>query len=104
MKRTVLWLGAVLALGCVGSLSQANPYFPGCPAPPSAPDACGPGYYVTDQNGTVYGPNYPIYPPFPPYNGPMYAPPVQQQGPPGGMIPTHPYARSPRDFFMVPTP
>jgi hypothetical protein len=109
MKRTVRWLVALLALGCFGAAGQANPYFPNCPPTPTAPDACGHGYYCTNPYGGVYGPNYCVYPHFPPFNGPMYTPPCPANtagagGPPGGQFPTHPYARSPRDYFMVPTP
>ena len=100
---------------------------------PSAPDACGPGYYNANCCGAVYGPNYCVYPCFPPFQGMVFGP--KNQGAPGapcppgvpGMpgvpgvpgapgypaaapnpfvspppgFPTHPFARSPRDFFMV---
>lgn len=91
-----------------------------------APDACGPGFYITCPNGQVIGPNYYLRPPFPPFNGvtPRIVP-IQTQGPQGpswqfqaypqpqmpqlnqpGMprgtdyFPYHPYVRSPRDFWM----
>jgi hypothetical protein len=97
-----------------------------------APDACGPGWYIPNYLGAVYGPNYFLRPCFPPEQGigPGYnncysgkAPPYWQ-GPPAyvgrglpnpcylpqmpnvhpnpatAAFPTHPYARSPRDFFM----
>ena len=44
-----------------------------------------------------------LYPPFGPYNGVIPGPPpCAGGGPPGTpLIPTHPFARSPRDFFMI---
>src|ERR1700676_2458233 len=33
---------------------------------PIAPDACGEGFYTTGPDGTVYGPNYCVRPPFEP--------------------------------------
>jgi hypothetical protein len=100
-----------------------------------APDACGPGFYYIDSCGTIYGPNYCLYPYFPPFqgilpgqqrpSGPAYGtaapmpmpmmghpgmmgqPPYWAPGGPAGFgqagipsFPTHPFARSPRDFFM----
>jgi hypothetical protein len=56
----------------------------------------------------VYGPNYYLRPPFPPYNGER--PCLPGKGRPAAFgpgeagplaFPTHPYARSPRDFFMM---
>ncbi len=85
--------------------------FPGYPPPPRiAPDACGPGYYCYCPDGSYIGPNYCLRPPFAPFNGilpprgangapqaPMMGqPPVK----PMVMFPTHPWARSPRDYFM----
>src|SRR5262249_47696311 len=124
MKATIPWLAALFAVGAAAPLAQAQYY--GCsPALQvpllQAPDACGPGFYCVNPCCTVYGPNYCLRPPFEPFNGilpgrqpygygPGAIPPpptpygfAQQQaaGPQG--IPsfaTHPYARSPRDFFM----
>jgi hypothetical protein len=65
------------------------------------PSACGPGgFYNTGRCGGVYGPNYNLYPPFPPFQGvqPSSSCGQQQQG---MQFNSHPYARSPRDFFMV---
>src|SRR5262249_49514690 len=113
---------------------------------PSAPDACGPGWYTVCPDGTAFGPNYSVYPPWPPFNGMLpgpqgkfimagrpVQPPIQPQfvmGPHGVPMPapsyapgaeprlpnvgyepppgkpqqpvfvSHPYVRSPRDFFM----
>lgn len=71
-----------------------------------APDACGCGYYTTNVQGMTYGPNHYVYPPFPPFGGllPVPANGGRPAGPPwvgGPVFPTHPYARSPRDYFMM---
>jgi hypothetical protein len=68
---------------------------------------CGPGYYAANCCGQVYGPGYCVYPPFPPFQGMVFGP--QNRGGPGGpggpfgqpSFATHPFARSPRDYFMV---
>jgi hypothetical protein len=97
----------------------------GCKPAPCAPDACGPGYYCTGPCGMVYGPNYCLYPGGQPFNGLLPPPAPGGPGGPGGpgfpggfganpagyppgqgplnspLFPTHPYARSPRDFFMI---
>lgn len=108
-----------------------------------APDACGPGFTLTDVQGTTFGPNYYLRPPFPPEQGigpgaylycymtpygpvyqrglpppqalpqlppqalphagpqaPLHAGPLARFFRPTAAFPTHPYARSPRDFFM----
>jgi hypothetical protein len=109
MRATVCRLAAVLALAAVPSLSHAQC----CWTPiPQAPDWCNtrPLYYPGCV--TNYGPIHCVYPPFPPYNGVIPGPPPGCRiGPngqivgPGGPIPglplTHPFARSPRDYFMV---
>jgi hypothetical protein len=120
MQAIRLWLGALLLAGVAAPLAHAQavtclsaspvmhcPYLP-------APDACGPGFYSSCPNGTLYGPNYYLQPPWCPYTPPISA--IQQgggplgnqgglgqgAGPPGqAAFPTHPFARSPRDFFMV---
>src|SRR5438270_13463475 len=97
MKATVLWLGALLLAAASTSGARANPWFYGNP---QAPDACGPGFYCTNYCGAVYGPNYCVRPPCPPFNG--FRPCLNDQnqgGSPG--YPVHPFARSPRDFFMT---
>lgn len=73
---------------------------------PVAPDMCGPGFYCINPCGVMYGPNYCVQPPFPPFNGLIPAPGCGQAGGrpsqfPGMSFPTHPFSRSPRDFFMV---
>lgn len=88
-----------------------------CYPPPQAPDMCNtrPFYYPTCY-GMVYGPNYYLRPPFPPFQG-MIGPvgaygvqgmfpgcPPQMLPQPGiAAFPSHLYARSPRDYFMYDT-
>ena len=64
--------------------------------------------YNAGPSGMVYGPNYQVRPPYPPFNGllpnpPWYTPPAPAAA---GVItpefPSHPFCRSPRDFFMYP--
>ena len=114
MKATLPWLGAALVAVLAAPAAHAQ-YF-GRPCAPQAPDAYGPGFYAPNMYGQWYGPNYSLYPGFAPYNGER--PPVSGAGGAGGFggaggaggfggaggapgFPTHPYARSPRDFFMV---
>jgi hypothetical protein len=85
-----------------------------------APDACGPGFYSVGPGGMVYGPNYYLVPPWAPVGG--CSPAAASNGRPSPMpafnpqsgkvefpdpgpqakqqYPTHPFVRSPRDFFM----
>jgi hypothetical protein len=144
MVNSTRWGGALLALLLAtplvsaytwGSPIYCRPYYP-------APDACGPGWYVVNPWGMVYGPNYYVYPPFPPVGGcspaNYYTARAQAQAPAGYPIlpgrpgqppqplpvfnpqtakiefptppppppqaktvyPTHPFVRSPRDYFM----
>jgi hypothetical protein len=106
MNATVRWLGALAALLTLASLSNAQCYYP----IPQAPDMCGPGYYAANCCGQVYGPGYCVYPPYPPFQGMVPGPRGPGGGPggPGGpgalgqpSFATHPFARSPRDYFMV---
>jgi hypothetical protein len=63
--------GAVLAMLLFASVSFSWEYayaVTKCPIP-SAPDACGPGWYSANCYGMVYGPNYWLYPPCMPFNG-----------------------------------
>jgi hypothetical protein len=113
MKGFGLLLGVFLGVVLTAALAQAQPYC-GCyyPPIPQAPDACGPGFYWTNNCGLTYGPAYCVRPPYPPFQGMVPGPPPPRCGPggsygPGGVGPagsptfgTHPYARSPRDFFM----
>ena len=126
MKATLVRLAALAALAIPATAAHGQ-----YPCIPQAPDACGPGYYNANCCGAVYGPNYDVYPCFPPYNGAVFGPASPPPGAPGypgaagypgarpgypgapaygpgaglppGMpaFPTHPFARSPRDFFMV---
>jgi hypothetical protein len=54
---------------------------------------CGPPQYYPGPGGGVYG--WYVYPGFPPWNGAV--PPYKN----GANFPTHRFARSPRDFFMI---
>jgi hypothetical protein len=79
--------------------------------PPQAPDMCGPGSYCTNSAGQTYGPNYNVTPPFAPFQGMLLGPkpPLGAGGGPPGFgggagslgFPSHLYARSPRDYFMI---
>jgi hypothetical protein len=112
MRATLPWLGVLLGAALAAPAAQAQCYVPYIP---KAPDACGPGNYGTNWNGLYYGPNYCVYPPFPPYNGMLPGPcpgspaAAAAAGVGSGCLPgmngpvtfpTHPFARSPRDFFM----
>jgi hypothetical protein len=86
MKAILSCLGIVLGLACPALLPAQC-----CdPRVPQAPNMCGPGFYTIDCYGTIYGPNYYVYPPFPPYNGAIPVKPcpvlggkdVQGAGPP----------------------
>lgn len=111
MKVAVTCLAAILGAALFAELAQAGniihpatcqcplnafypPYHP-CDyrCAPAVPDACRPGFYCTNPCGVVYGPNHCVMPSFPPFNG---ARPSVTSG-----VPTHPFARSPRDYFMV---
>ena len=94
MKALVSGLGASLVIALTTSLASAGTYYSpvfGTPLTP-APNTYGPGFYVICPNGVVYGPNYCLRPPELPF-GPVFTPPMTA-------FPSHPYARSPRDFFM----
>jgi hypothetical protein len=116
MNRTARWLGALCVVAFLPALAHAqHGRFPGYPPPPRiAPDACGPAIYWPCPDGTYLGPSYYLRPPFEPFQGFR---PTMQRGPNGALVPvspfgqgqgqgqspvfpTHPYARSPRDFFM----
>jgi hypothetical protein len=82
-----------------------------------------PGFYYMNPYSVIYGPNYNVRPPYPPFQGAIlgpkaaaqYCPPPAAPGQPymysapaagapqGIAFPRHLYARSPRDFFMVET-
>jgi hypothetical protein len=109
MKASLTWLGAFLGAGLVASLATAGP--PGYACHPQAPDACGPGSYATNECGAYYGPNYNVRPAGAPFTMPPFPPTASGRGRGRGArgpqaigspnFPTHPYARSPRDFFML---
>ena len=123
MIATRSWAGALAsALLCVSAASaQYSPVTGQYHSPVSrvplgiAPDACGPGYYCVCPDGQVFGPNYCVRPCFEPFQGirpcvyPVQGgrfvvsppPPQQQQRSQEAQFPYHPFARGPRDFFMV---
>lgn len=135
------WAGSFAGLLCATPLllaqTWASPVY--CRPYLTAPDALGPGFYVVNPYGMVYGPNHYVYPPFwpvgtcspatcaravaapqgPPGTSPMLPTPAMNQpqmpafnaqtgkiefpnpGPPNRQqYPTHPFVRSPRDYFM----
>jgi hypothetical protein len=103
MKATITGLAALLALAVFAPASHAQYYPPSYPryyAPiPRAPDLCNPCNYYSPYTGA----NFNVYPPFQPFNGAVF-PPSNGNGNGMGatqLFPTHPFARSPRDYFMV---
>jgi hypothetical protein len=106
-------LGALVAVAPVRAQYCCYPYVQQGPAP-----YC---WYQQNSYGQWYGPNCYFCPPYPPFQGMVFAPPRPYQpgmvavpgGPPvpcmpgqqgyGGTVafPSHQWARSPRDFFMV---
>jgi hypothetical protein len=100
MKATLAALAAfvAVAVATTAAFAQYNyappAYYPGqyCYPAQVAPDMCSSYFYYND-GCTWYGPSYNVYPPFPPFGGvapgPLQIAPV-----------FHPWARSPRDFFM----
>lgn len=127
MKALRLGFGAALGFVLSAPVVHAGGYqpypyaAPGYGGPLMAPDACGPGFYASGCGGMVYGPNYCLYPGFMPFAGAV--PPPSGFPGPGGFggfagfggtgagpgappmlttpaFPTHPFARSPRDYFM----
>jgi hypothetical protein len=105
MRAILTSLVLLLAVGLLAPAASAQCcYIP----PPPAPDMLGPGFVWTSPYGITYGPNYYVRPPFPPFQGMIPAPPKPPPGSPqmgmqGGSLgfPSHLYARSPRDFFMI---
>jgi hypothetical protein len=98
MKATVTGLGAlVVVLALCGGARADQPYSFAYGNRLQAADACGPGFIYYNYNGAPYGPNYSIRPPWPPFNGML--PPSDWGN--NGAFGNHPYARSPRDYFML---
>jgi hypothetical protein len=114
VKATIPCLAAVVFGLAAAVPVRAGWDVPCCPPKrcfvPQAPDACGPGYYAPNVAGQWYGPNYAIHPPYAPFNGMVFPPNASggggfgaggAGGSPAFSFPSHPYARSPRDYFMV---
>lgn len=100
MRTLRLWVGVAVCAAGLAGVTRAQ-YFPPpySPSPlPQAPSTCNPGYYAPNYCGCLYGPNYCLRPPFEPFNGarPCLGGPAKSP-----VFPTHPYARSPRDYFML---
>src|SRR5207245_1571567 len=68
MNATLKYLATFLGLVMAVPMAQAE----GPRAYGQAPDACGPGYYNAGPCGMVYGPNYCLYPCFPPWQFPVF--------------------------------
>ena len=108
MRATASCLGALFALGLTASAGFSQYYSPVHRTPlPYAPDACGGGFYSVCPDGTVYGPNYNLRPPFQPFQGYGPAGTSGRGGFGAGMgapqqpvFRYNPYVRGPRDFFM----
>src|SRR5438105_6595855 len=102
MKATWTCLAGLVLAATAGTAAAQYP----APYPyprPTAPDACAGGFYCSNPYGMTYGPNYYLRPAFPPFT-PLGPGLPQQMCKPQIGFPTHPYARSPRDFFMVNDP
>jgi hypothetical protein len=100
MRPIRLSLAGLFGLVLAASVHAQVP----CYAPiPQAPSACYPTTYNLNCCGLVY-PLYCPYPPFPPFQGMVPGPPQPCGNGGGGLgspvFPSHPYARSPRDFYM----
>ncbi len=72
-KATLIGIGVLLVGLCTAAPAKAQ-YCYVLPLP-QAPDACNGGYYAQNVNGAWYGPNYYVYPPYPPFNGMVPGPP-----------------------------
>jgi hypothetical protein len=101
MKPLILALG--LVLGALVAVAPARAqYYCCCPYVPQAPPpVC---WYQPNCYG-VCGPYCSYYPSFPPFQGMVFPPTYpgcNGNGNGNGMagFPSHPWARSPRDFFM----
>jgi hypothetical protein len=101
MRATVSGLAALVVVLALSSAAQAQHHFcHGCGCPPLASNAFTPCYFGYNYWGTPYfGPNVIGPPPGMPFNG-MLPPPNWNSGD-VQMYATHPYARSPRDYFML---
>ena len=101
MRATVSCLASLVAVLALSGAAQADhPFCHGCGCPSPAYNAftvC-PNYWGAPYFGT----NVICPPPMSPFNGMLPPPNWNGDGQGGqGMFATHPYARSPRDFFML---
>jgi hypothetical protein len=119
MKAAILAVGVVLGALAAAAPAEAQTCYP---LIPQTPPTC---WYQQNYFGQWCGPNCYMYPPYPPFQGMVFAaprPPVAPGMPPrpgmvpvpggppvlampgyGGTVafPSHQWARSPRDFFMI---
>jgi hypothetical protein len=91
VKRITPWLAALLLTAAASAQAQAGHFWHG--GQPGA-NAFSPGCIGTNMYAPSYGVGGWGAPPWPPYSG------IGPGMPPRSM-PTHPFARSPRDFFML---
>jgi len=104
MKATLASLAALVLTGAAASLVHADPspyYLPSYPSP--GPTMSGPACFGGNYGGQVYGPYYSINPPWAPWNGFRPCLNDQGQGQSGNGVAgfnMHPFAHSPRDYFM----
>ncbi len=105
MRKTLTLAGALLGWQLLAAAASAQCC--GIIPPPQAPDMYNTRpYYYSTCFGMTYGPNWCLRPPYAPFQG--FIGPVQGYGagaaaPGVAGFPSHLYARSPRDFFMVET-
>ena len=96
MKKAMLLAAGVLFASLFTAGSAKAQCFGCCPCPQGT-NAFTPAFYGPAYGGQWYGPSVPqMNPPYPPFNGMVFAP----TPPPEVRFPSHPFARSPRDYFM----
>ncbi len=99
MKATLSCLAALVLAAAVASTSHAGQPNYYNPFPGYAPDMCAPGFICTNSCGW-YGQYWYVRPAGEPFNG--FRPDLSAQQNAGPMgFPVHPFARSPRDYFMM---
>lgn len=92
--RASLLIAALLGLAGLASSASAQCYYY---APPRAPDLFHPAMY--NSPNPCIGAYQSVLPPFPPFQG-MLLPGMPKAAGAGSPFGTHPFARSPRDFYM----
>lgn len=113
MKSVLTTLAVLMISAAAVELACAQGIYPvggcgpqGCGVPSCGPQGCGSGMYIPAAppvypygGGPWNGGCVPVMPCCPPFNGML---PAMNNGQNCGgcPLPQHPYARSPRDFFM----